>query len=196
MVELHGEDWEKILQKLMNKNKKTSLRGQMIRILNQYLTQPQPDSTPPLVCVTDIFTDVRMQGATQPALNTKEGRNTNLRVWQNCGFCSRNGAPHKFTWATQTTKAGVTIADIICPECVVKQGGFEFKDRVVGLKGGIMTAQKDVGPDSELIDGVYIEYLSPSKALNLRNRRHDNSTTTQQKDVWYADELEKTNEGE
>jgi hypothetical protein len=166
----------------------------MIRALNQYLTQTQPDSIPPLVCITDIYTDERMQGSQQPNFSTKEGHSTNIRVWQNCGFCGKNGAPHKHTWATQTTKAGYTIADLICPNCVVKQGGFELYDRVTGLKDGIVTAHRDVGLKSELVDGKYIEFLSPSKALNLRNRRHDNSTKEQKKEAWYADELEEIDE--
>jgi len=179
MIDLHGENWPQVMQKLFNQHKKTTLRGKLLRNLNKSLLDDDDgDREDILVCITDTTSDERMSEFAKPDYNKKADLKFSSRGFVECGFCSTKASPSKMAYARKVKNDNVTgkLAHI-CSECVLKIGEMEFEARIeMGKLGTTHVCQPVTGiveanewPTGHLVDGI-----SPNFALRLSQRRAQN----------------------
>ena len=183
MERIHGEDWEKVLQKLMSNHKKTTLRGKLIRQIALYFSLPEEKKAEAgdiLVCVTDITCDPRVKGFYVPDY-TKKGKDTKYssRAFCECGFCKSKLSPNRMTYAHKIDTKTTTVSQMlhtICLDCIVKTGPWELDDRLITAdeEGFCFVNFADVMDTEAEVDirkAKLVGYLSPQHVYSLQIRR-------------------------
>ena len=183
MVDLHGEDWPQVMQKLFNQHKKTSLRGKLLRTLNMALLDEDDDHREDiLVCITDTTCDERMSEHSKPDYSKKSDLKFTSRSFVECGFCSTKASPSRMTYA-HNVKSDNTVDKLkhMCSECALKMGDMEFEARIE-VDGALHMCQPVLGQtDEDDWPRGHIEVgISPNYALRLRMRREQNKATSKQ----------------
>ena len=184
MVDLHGEDWPQVMQKLFNQHKKTTLRGKLLRNLNKALLDEDDDNREDiLVCITDTTCDERMGEHSKPDYSKKSDLKFTSRGFVECGFCSTKASPNRMTYAHKV-KSDNSAGKLthMCSECAIKVGDMEFEARIE-VDGALHMCQPVIGdvdeddwPRGHLEDGI-----SPNYALRLRQRREQNKPISKKK---------------
>ena len=178
MVELHGESWPQVMQKLFNQHKKSTLRGQLLRILNKELLDDDDDNRENvLVCITDTTCDDRMKNSIKPDYSKKSDLRFTSRSFVECGFCTTTASPNKMSYAIKTLGDNtLSKLEHICSECVIKLGDMELQPRIskttteaLHVCNPIMNENADGWPTGHLVDSI-----SPNYALRLMTRREQN----------------------
>ena len=169
MEQMHGKDWKKILERLMNNSNKTSVRGVLLRQLNKELKNPTADNV--LVVLSDSCTDPLVEDSSRPDYSKKFERGG--KKWQKCGFCDTNTSPDRLTVA-YVSKEGKEIARRCCPDCMTSSG-LELVDRIESLSKNLV----DVN-DKEY---TLVEGLSPMHAYRVRNLRTSHTKESDPKSI-------------
>ena len=169
MEEMHGKDWKKILERLMNESGKTTVRGILLRQLNKELKKPTADNV--LVVLSDSCSDPLVEDSSRPDYSNKFEKGG--RKWQKCGFCDGNTSPDRLIVA-YSTKDGEDIAKRCCPDCVTKSG-LELGDRIESVSKNLV----------EVDDKEYtvVEGLSPMHAYRIRSLRPSHTKESDPKDI-------------
>ena len=195
MTELHGEEWPKVMQKLFNQHKKTTLRGQLLRTLNKaLLDEDDKDREDILVCITDTSCDERMSSFEKPDYSKKEDLKFTSRSFVQCGFCTTKASPSKMAYAWKTNGENTSSKlENICSECVLKLGDMELESRIES-HGGIHVCQpvlvKEDSDEENWPKGHLVDEISPNYALRLKIRRDQNKPNVDDpKDVDDFDDL-------
>ena len=179
MVELHGENWPQVMQKLFNQHKKKTLRGQLLRILNKaLLDEDDKDREDTLVCITDTSCDERMSGSKKPDYSKKGDLKFTSRSFVECGFCTTKASPNKMGYAWKTNGQNTSSKlEHICSECVLKLGDMELESRI-DKHAGMYICQpvlpKEDSDEDNWPRGHIVDSISPNYALRLKIRRDQN----------------------
>jgi len=173
MEETHGKEWKQIMQTLMSKNAKNTIRGELLRNLWAELCNPTADNV--LVAVTDALSDPLTQnGVGKPDYSKRH--TVGKHSWTKCGLCKSSTPPHKLTVAfTNKKEKGVTVQQAIacCGKCIA-ESGMEMIDR---LDGDHKTATMN-NRVYQLVDG-----LSPQHAFTPGTMRAQNKYPVEQDDI-------------
>jgi hypothetical protein len=171
MVEVHGKDWEQILQRLMSKNNKNSVRGKILRNLWDELQHPTAENI--LVVLTDALSDpIVKNGKDKPDFSKKytDGKHS----WSKCGLCDSSTSPHRLTVAFTNKKgkdgAAVQEAHAICG-CCISKSGMEMMDRLEAASHDIVTMGNKVY--------TLVEGLSPAHSYTPTSMRAQNKYKTE-----------------
>ena len=174
MEELHGEDWQKTLDRKMNRYAKSTVRGLLLRNLNTALSNLDKDAHPILVVIDDALTDVRVCGNTIP----------NSRVWTKCGFCDSKTSPDRLTLAYKTEK-NEQVAAPCCPKCVISSG-LEFQDYIEWESDEETGVVQLLDKENKVLPQKYniLHGLSPVRAMRVRDLRPNKKEQTVKVESW------------
>ena len=180
MVDLHGENWPQVMQKLFNQHKKTTLRGKLLRNLNNVLLDEDDSNREPLlVCITDTSCDERMKEFAKPDYSKKADLKFTSRGFVECGFCATRASPNRMTYAHKV-KSDNSAGKLthLCSECALKMGEMEFEHRIF-VDNALHVCQPVIGnePEADWPRGHIEVGISPNYALRLRMRREQNKPT-------------------
>ena len=117
MVRLHGKEWQKKINLLMNVHKMENLCGVLLRNLNTLLGKGDLDDDI-LVVTDDVLSASEVIG---------DAEVPSKRIWTKCGLCEKSCSPDRLAVAWKHT-AGSNEAIPCCPNCMTKSG-LEFYDR-------------------------------------------------------------------
>ena len=152
-----GKDWPKILGRMMSNNSKLTIRGKMLRNLNEALnviqkgghySAPELESEGVLVVYTTSSCDPRIVTAHSVDWSNKKERGG--KEWVKCGFCDKNMSPDRLSYALMYNKEGEKM-HTICPDCMTTSG-LQFDSRMSTVGG--MHVCIDDETTYRLVDGV------------------------------------------
>tara|TARA_R100000152_G_C6779969_1_gene212175 strand:+ start:1374 stop:3050 length:1677 start_codon:yes stop_codon:yes gene_type:complete len=176
MEKMHGDTWRKILDRLMSKNGKNSVRGKLLRNLKDELKNPTADNV--LVVIDEATTcelvkDFRF-------IDYSKRQETGGKQWAKCHFCDVSTSPDRLCVAFRSDSKGKSEAVRACPSCV-SASGMELVDRLEAVTTNVVEIQKvDMSSttygDFASEDNLYtiVEGLSPNHAYKIGNLRDQN----------------------
>tara|TARA_R100000458_G_C8271577_1_gene246304 strand:+ start:987 stop:2660 length:1674 start_codon:yes stop_codon:yes gene_type:complete len=192
MEKLHGENWKKILDRLMSQNGKNSVRGKMLRNLKDELKHPTSDNV--LVVIDDTCSSDVISGGEQPDYQNKSVRG--IRKWKECSFCDKSTSPDRLILAYQTNKQHTHKAVRACPTCV-SESAMELADRIETVSSDLVAVDKSMMNDTTwgdfaTEDSLYthVEGVSPKHAYTIRALRKQNKHSSNNIDMDLEDIVE------
>ena len=174
MEELHGVDWQKTLDRKMNRYAKSTVRGLLLRNLNTALSNLDKDAHPILVVIDDALTDERVCGNAIPT----------SRAWTKCGFCESKTSPDRLTLAYRTNKNEQEAAPC-CPKCVISSG-LEFQDFIEWESDEETGVVQLLDKENKVLPQKYniLHGLSPVRAMRVRDLRENKKEQTVKVESW------------
>lgn len=169
MEQIHGKDWQTILNRLMNSSSKVSVRGILLRNLNRELQKPTADNV--LVVLADSSTDPIVKDTVIPDFKKKYEKGG--KKWQKCGFCDTSTSPDRLVVA-YVSKDNKEVAQKCCPNCMTTSG-LELVDRIESVSKNVVEFNDK---EYTLVDGV-----SPQHSYRVRNLRESHTKEPDSKGI-------------
>jgi len=183
MEKMHGDNWRKILDRLMSKHGKNTVRGKLLRNLKDELKNPTADNV--LVVIDDSTTSEMVQDFT--FIDYSKKHETGGKKWAKCHFCTVSTSPDRLHVAFRTDSQGRSESVRACATCV-SNSDMELKDRLDAVTTDIVSIEKiDMNGtygDFASEDNLYtiVEGLSPHHAYKISNLRDQNKAKAAQVD--------------
>jgi hypothetical protein len=183
MEKIHGDNWRKILDRLMSQSGKNTVRGKLLRNLKDELKNPTAQDVLVVIDDTTSCELVKDFKFTDYSKKHEKGNKT----WVKCHFCDTSTSPDRLHVAFRTDGKGKSETLRACPICV-STSAMELTDRLEAVTTNVVTIEKiDMSSsygDYSSDDNLYtiVGGLSPQHAYKIGNLRDQNKAKAAEKD--------------